>query len=83
MSQLSTVGLPPNSAPRSRVDELRLLLAAGLFGGAAIHAAVVPEHLTKWPAASVFFIALTPQQSLPSPLCCSPAHNPPCCWPPP
>src|SRR6185436_987198 len=48
-----------DSAPRSRADDLRLLLAAGFFGSAAIHAAVVPEHLSEWSAAGVFFIALT------------------------
>ena len=47
------------SVPRTRADDLRLLLAAGLFGSAAIHAAVVPEHLSEWTAAGVFFIALT------------------------
>src|SRR6185312_8387396 len=43
----------------SLVDGLRLFLAAGLLGSAAIHAAVVPEHLTEWAAAGVFFIVLT------------------------
>ena len=38
---------------------LRLLLAAGLVASAAIHAAVVPEHLAEWAAAGVFFILLT------------------------
>jgi hypothetical protein len=49
---------PVNHAPGSRVENLRLLLAAGLVGSAAIHAAVLPEHLTEWPAAGVFFVAL-------------------------
>ena len=46
------------SAHMSRADDLRLLLAAGLLGTAAIHAAVVPEHLTEWAAAGVFFVVL-------------------------
>ena len=46
-------------AHSSRADDLRLLLVAGLFGSAAIHAAVVPEHLAEWTAAGVFFIILT------------------------
>jgi hypothetical protein len=44
---------------RSRADGLRVLLAAGLIGSAAIHAAVIPEHLREWGAAGLFFIALT------------------------
>ena len=58
-------GLPAAAAPAadsehsSRIDGLRLLLVAGLFGSAAIHAAVVPEHLTEWTAAGMFFIVLT------------------------
>ena len=47
-----------DSARRSRVDDIRLLLVAGLMGSAAVHAAVAPEHLTEWAAAGVFFIAL-------------------------
>ncbi len=43
----------------SRADDLRLLLAAGLIGAAAIHAAVVPEHLTEWGPAGAFFVVLT------------------------
>jgi hypothetical protein len=52
------------SLPRSRVDDLRRFLAAGLLGCAALHAAVVPDRLTGWAdlldptSASVFFIAL-------------------------
>lgn len=38
-----------------QVDDLRLLLATGLVGGAVVHAAVVPAHLAEWPAAGVFF----------------------------
>jgi hypothetical protein len=42
----------------NRAHDLHLLLAAGLLGATAIHAAVVPEHLTQWGPAGVFFIAL-------------------------
>jgi len=55
----AAASLATDSAKSSRVHDLRLLLAAGLFGSAAIHAAVVPEHLTEWAAAGVFFIVLT------------------------
>jgi len=48
-----------DSEHSSRIDGLRLLLVAGLFGSAAIHAAVVPEHLIEWTAAGMFFIVLT------------------------
>jgi hypothetical protein len=46
-------------ASGSRVNDIRLLLMAGLVGSAAIHAAVVPEHLKEWNAAGAFFIILT------------------------
>lgn len=36
----------------------RRLCAAALVGTAAIHLAVVPEHLREWPAAAAFFVAL-------------------------
>lgn len=57
-----------DSAHGSRVGDVRLLLAAGLFGSAAIHGAVVPAHLTGWAAladptsAGVFFIVLAAAQ---------------------
>jgi len=54
--------LAAESAHLSRVDDLRLLLAVGLLGSAAIHAAVVPEHLSKWAAAGGFFIVLAAAQ---------------------
>jgi hypothetical protein len=41
-----------------RVDA-RTVLVAGLVGSAAIHAAVVPEHLDEWAAAGSFFVILT------------------------
>ncbi len=59
-------GRLPVSTPRpagarglERIDTLRSLLVAGLVGGAVIHAAVVPEHLTEWSAAGSFFVLLT------------------------
>jgi len=45
--------------PTGRVDDLRLLLVAGLAGSAVVHAAVVPEHLAEWTAAGAFFVVLT------------------------
>ena len=39
--------------------DLRALTVAGLLGSAAIHAAVIPDHLTESFAAGAFFIALT------------------------
>jgi len=42
----------------NRAHDLRLLLTAGLLGAAAIHAAVIPEHLAQWGPAGAFFIAL-------------------------
>lgn len=35
-----------------------VLQATALLGAAAVHAAVAPEHLTEWPAAGWFFVAL-------------------------
>ncbi len=42
----------------SRAQDLRLLLVTGLIAAAAIHAAVVPEHLNEWVWAGLFFIVL-------------------------
>jgi hypothetical protein len=47
------------SASSGRIHDLRLLLVAGLVGSAAIHAAVIPEHLQEWAAAGSFFVVLT------------------------
>ncbi|WP_242702207.1 hypothetical protein [Arthrobacter cavernae] len=47
---------------RDPVDPRRLFLAAVLFGSAAIHAAVVPEHLGHWAAAGAFFLILAAAQ---------------------
>jgi hypothetical protein len=52
----------------SRVDDLRLLLVAGLLATAVIHASVVPTHLTGWSdlqdptSGGVFFILLAAAQ---------------------
>lgn len=43
---------------RTRLDDVRLWLVGGLLGAAVVHVSVVPEHLSEWPAAGVFFIAL-------------------------
>ena len=43
-------------------DHRGLFLAAALVGSAAIHAAVVPEHLGEWAAAGVFFAILAAAQ---------------------
>jgi hypothetical protein len=54
-------GSSTDAAPvtSSRFTDIRLLAVAGLLGSAAIHAAVVPEHLKEWNDAGVFFIVLT------------------------
>ena len=48
------------SAPsrEGRVSDYRVLLVTGLVGSAAIHAAVIPEHLQEWPVAGAFFVLL-------------------------
>lgn len=46
---------PPRNGP---ADHRRLFLAAALFASAAIHTAVVPEHLSEWGAAGAFFVIL-------------------------
>lgn len=57
------------AARRARVDErtagaerdrdLRLVVVTTLVGSAAVHLAVIREHLSEWPAAGAFFAALT------------------------
>jgi hypothetical protein len=41
-----------------RLGCARTVLVSGLVGSAAIHAAVVPEHLPEWAAAGAFFVVL-------------------------
>ena len=61
--RLRVVRLQPDTgtlpAADRQIDLVRLLLAAGLIASAHIHAAVIPEHLTEWPAAGGFFALLT------------------------
>jgi hypothetical protein len=50
------------SAPVQQHDayeDVRVLLVATVLGGAAVHAAVVREHLGHWPAAGLFFVVLS------------------------
>jgi hypothetical protein len=49
-------GRPPR--PETRFDDFRLFLVGSLLAAAAVHAAVVPEHLEEWRAAGVFFVVL-------------------------
>jgi hypothetical protein len=52
---------PAPSAPvrgHDASEGVRVLLVATLLGGAAVHAAVVREHLDHWPAAGLFFVVL-------------------------
>lgn len=51
-------GAAPRAARRPALDHRVLILAAALLGAAAIHAAVIPEHLDHWTAASAFFLVL-------------------------
>ncbi len=50
----------PSGSPRLQDagEVVRVLLVASLLGGAAVHAAVVREHVDHWPAAGVFFALL-------------------------
>jgi hypothetical protein len=45
-------------AGSGRIEDLRLLLVAGLVGSAVVQAAVVPAQLAEWTAAGVFLIVL-------------------------
>jgi hypothetical protein len=49
---------PPRVAKGRRVEDARLVLAAGLVGAAAIHAAVVPAHLDRSSALGVLLLVL-------------------------
>ena len=46
------------AAVAQRRAGLPTVLASGLLGAAAVHAAVVPEHFEEWPAAGGFFVLL-------------------------
>ncbi len=48
----------PAVEPTIRGRDQRVALAASLFGAAAIHAAVIPDHLNAWAAAGAFFVVL-------------------------
>lgn len=54
--RLRLAGAPPSAVRAGTVS--RRVLAATLVGAAAIHLAVVPEHLTEWTAAGAFFLVL-------------------------
>jgi hypothetical protein len=43
---------------RPAATVLSLAVAGASLGAAAIHFAVVPEHLEEWPAAGLFFVVL-------------------------
>ncbi|MFF2242713.1 hypothetical protein ACFVTM_00835 [Arthrobacter sp. NPDC058130] len=60
--RLDVSSIRRRTAPGTGSDHRRLFLAAALFGSAAIHAAVVPEHLREWAAAGVFFAILAAAQ---------------------
>src|SRR6478672_2454480 len=45
-------------AARTRVDDVRLLVVAGLLCLAHIHVAVVPEHLTTWGRSALLLLLL-------------------------
>jgi hypothetical protein len=49
-------------AGSGEVDDLRLLLAAGLVGSAVVHAVVVPAQLAEWTTGGVFLIVLAAVQ---------------------
>jgi hypothetical protein len=50
--------------PANRMEDVAVLLAAGLAAAAVVHLAVVPEHLSEWPAAAVFFVLLAAAELL-------------------
>ncbi len=49
---------PARPARPRRREDTRVVLAAGLLGAAAIHAAVSPEHFRHWWAAGAYFLVL-------------------------
>jgi hypothetical protein len=54
--RLQAASLRPGRRPST--DHGTLVLAAALFCAAAIHGAVIPEHLDHWAAAAAFFLVL-------------------------
>ncbi|MBO1269111.1 hypothetical protein [Arthrobacter cavernae] len=52
----------PRTARGRQLGQAQLFLVTALFGSAAIHAAVVPEHLGEWAAAGAFFLVLSAAQ---------------------
>lgn len=61
-AETSTEGPTAVGTHVSRLDDVRVFLAAGLVGSAVIHAAVVPARLSHQPAAGVFFVVLVAAQ---------------------
>jgi hypothetical protein len=66
LRQPSAVGTADGSAAAgsrvSRLDDVRVFMAAALVGSAAIHAAVVPARLSNQAAAGVFFVLVVAAQ---------------------
>jgi hypothetical protein len=66
LRQPSAVGTADGSAAAgsrvSRLDDVRVFMAAGLIGSAVIHAAVVPARLSNQAAAGVFFVLVVAAQ---------------------
>ncbi len=60
--QVSRVAGNGAAASFTRTDNLRLLVAAGLFGSAIIHGLVATEEMSAWPAAGAFFLFLSGAQ---------------------
>ena len=48
----------PSATDPSATDLGQMLAGVALFGCAAIHLAVIPDHMDHWPVASAFFLAL-------------------------
>lgn len=49
---------PPRPAPRRRVEDARLVLAAALVGAALVNVAVVPQHLDRSTPIAMLLLAL-------------------------
>jgi len=50
------------SARARRFDNVEVFLLAGLLGAAVVHATVVPEQLSRWPAGGIALLLLTVAQ---------------------